>query len=172
MPTSLLGADVTSVPNTAFHLFHFTQSSWVKNLLLQLLLADLSLLAQHTQHKQGFSVAHKVRVLNTFPLLSLPSTLHHSINNSLIVRHLLFIWKMWISWGEGKTSSFYLACWGPSSQSLKTSASSIESTRHKALWESWENTSHQLICSPGSQRTRTKLYIVMAFIEPDSVLGL
>lgn len=79
---------------------------------------------------------------------------------------------MWVSWGEGKTSSFYLALWRPSSQSLKTSASSIESIRHKALWESWENTSHWLICCPGSQRTRTKLYIVMAFIKPNSVLGL
>lgn len=128
-------------------------------------------LAQPTQHKQVFSVAHKVGVWNTFPLLSLPTTLHHSITNSLLVRHLL-ICKMWVSWGEGKTSSFYLALWRPSSQSLKTSASSIESIRHKALWESWENTSHWLICSPGSQRTRTKLYIVMAFIKPNSVLGL
>lgn len=129
-------------------------------------------LAQPIWHMQCLLVTHKVKVYTMFPFFSYPPspTLYHSITTCLLVRDPLLISETWMSREKGKPYLFILASpLGPSSHSLKTSASSSESIRHKALWESLENISHWLICSPGSQRTRAKLYIVMAFIEPDSV---
>lgn len=97
--------------------------------------------------------------------------LYDSITTCLLVRTSFLISEMWMSRGEGKPYlSILTSPLGPSFQPSKTS--SIETIRHKALWESLENISHWRICSPGSPGTREKLYIVMAFIEPNSVLSL
>lgn len=170
MPTSLLRAGVTSVPNTASIcsisptiLYYKTSSSitgWPQG-PSHWPFAICS--AFQLPSKSGFEMHFHYHP-------SLHSTQHYPC---LPARDSFLISEMWMSWGEGKPChSILTSLLGPSSQSLNTSASSVESIRHKALWESLESISHWLICYPGSQRTRAKLYIVMAFIKPDSVFSV
>lgn len=77
--------------------------------------------------------------------------LYDSITTCLLVRISFLISEVWMSWGKGKPYlSILVSPLGPSFQSSKTPNLSIESIRHKALWESLENISHWLICSLGS----------------------